>query len=238
MKKEKLERIVKTYYDALEEGKILGRRCTACGHIEYPPYLACNKCGNLKTEWVEIPHEGVATHIMPAASPFILPAFQDRNGEYCVASVQVEDCDEFGTAILGMTAKQCEEIQDQLPVKVKARIVPDDGFKIALWELADADDSNTQAAGEAQADASGDSEKFNEVLQTVISCAAEAYGVDEDEITADTDIREDLSNESMKMIVLISGIEDELDVSIEIREAGDLSTIRDFTEKVLSKMED
>ena len=39
MEKIKMERIVKTYYDALEEGKVLGRKCLSCGHIEFPPYL-------------------------------------------------------------------------------------------------------------------------------------------------------------------------------------------------------
>ena len=44
MEKIKMERIVKTYYDALEEGKVLGRKCLSCGHIEFPPYLCCNEC--------------------------------------------------------------------------------------------------------------------------------------------------------------------------------------------------
>ena len=51
-----------------------------------------------------------------------------------------------------------------------------------------------------------------------------------------TDIREDLSNESMKMIVMISEIEDELDVTIEIQEASLLNTLADFVLKVKEKM--
>lgn len=47
MTKYDLKPIVKTYYDALEEGTILGRKCTRCGHIEFPPYLCCNECGGL-----------------------------------------------------------------------------------------------------------------------------------------------------------------------------------------------
>ena len=38
----KLEKIVKTYYDNLEKGKILGRRCLKCGNMEWPPVYACN----------------------------------------------------------------------------------------------------------------------------------------------------------------------------------------------------
>ena len=50
----KLEKVVQKFYDSLEEGKILGRKCPACGAVEFPPVYACNTCGNLETEWVEI----------------------------------------------------------------------------------------------------------------------------------------------------------------------------------------
>ncbi|MBQ7448128.1 MAG: acyl carrier protein, partial [Eubacterium sp.] len=65
---------------------------------------------------------------------------------------------------------------------------------------------------------------------------ADGYGVDASEITLATDIREDLSNESMKMIVMISDIEDELDVTIEIQEASNLMTIADFVRVVRERL--
>ena len=68
--------------------------------------------------------------------------------------------------------------------------------------------------------------------EKIIACAAAAYGVDASKITLDTNIREQLSNQSMKMVVFISGIEDELDVKIEMRDAATLKTIRDFVDKV------
>ena len=72
--------------------------------------------------------------------------------------------------------------------------------------------------------------------QTVIEAAADAYGVDAASITLATDIREDLSNESMKMIVMISTIEDELNVTIEIQEASNLNTIGDFVSVVRERL--
>ena len=33
----KLEKIVRTFYENLEEGKILARKCPVCGAVEYPP---------------------------------------------------------------------------------------------------------------------------------------------------------------------------------------------------------
>ena len=56
----KLEKVVQTFYDSLEEGKILGRKCPVCGNVEFPPVYACNACGNYETEWVEIVQTGNA----------------------------------------------------------------------------------------------------------------------------------------------------------------------------------
>ena len=39
----------------------------------------------------------------------------------------------------------------------------------------------------------------------------------------------------MKMIAMLAGIEEELDVTIEIPEAGNLNTIRDFVELARSR---
>ena len=50
----KLEKVVEKFYLGLEEGKILGRKCPKCGHVEFPPVYACNNCGNYETEWYEI----------------------------------------------------------------------------------------------------------------------------------------------------------------------------------------
>ena len=49
----KLEKVVQTFYEGLEEGKLLGRKCPKCGNVEFPPVYACNACGNYETEWYE-----------------------------------------------------------------------------------------------------------------------------------------------------------------------------------------
>ncbi len=70
------------------------------------------------------------------------------------------------------------------------------------------------------------------IEEQVIACAAEIYGVEASTITAETDIREELSNQSLKLIAFISVLEDELDASISIPEAGGLKTIGDFVKKI------
>ena len=54
----KLEKVVEKFYEGLEEGKFLGRKCTECGAVEFPPVYACNTCGCMDMEWVEIDRIG------------------------------------------------------------------------------------------------------------------------------------------------------------------------------------
>ena len=64
----KLEKVVEKFYQNLEEGKITGRKCCACGAVEFPPVYACNECGCWDMEWVEIDGEATMHSIvLPAA---------------------------------------------------------------------------------------------------------------------------------------------------------------------------
>ena len=132
-----LEKIVQTYYDALEEGKVLARRCTKCGHIEYPPYLACNDCGNLDTEWCEVPENVMLTQILPVSAMFVTPDFKKNVGDYFICSVQPENGFEVGSCLLNVKPEQFAEIEAKIPCKVKPIIVQEDGYKNVHWELAE-----------------------------------------------------------------------------------------------------
>ena len=112
-------------------------------------------------------------------------------------------------------------------------LVEDNGFKkIPEIKAPEPKKEETKTAtATAAVDLSNDA-----TTQTVIEAAADAYGVDVASITLATDIREDLSNESMKMIVMISTIEDQLNVTIEIQEASNLNTIGDFVSVVRERL--
>ena len=64
----KLEKVVEKFYEGLEDGKFFGRKCKECGAVEFPPVYACNTCGCMDMEWVEISGKAVMKSIvMPAA---------------------------------------------------------------------------------------------------------------------------------------------------------------------------
>lgn len=136
MEKANLEPIVRTYYEALEEGRILGRKCTRCGHIEYPPYLICNTCGCLDTQWYDMKDEKfVCTQLMPESAAFSEPAFRANVGTYFVAAVRSEHSDEIGSCVIHMDPARYDGVAARLPLPVRPVICQDEDVKMVLWEL-------------------------------------------------------------------------------------------------------
>ena len=246
MKVLKLERIVKTYYDALEEGKVLGRKCPACGHVEFPPYLACNECGNLDTEWVDLTN--TRAHIKQILHPLnVFPEreFKTKHGGYIPIAVQIDNADSYNTSLIHVDSDRYQELHDDLEnVIVKPCIVQDEDTKICLWVLEDWEPDEEELSvvendtDVAQTDMPAKGTGVSaELTKIVIACAAEAYGLDASEITLASDVREDLGNQSMKMIVMLSEITERIGVSIDITDAGAFNTIEDFVTAVQEKCE-
>lgn len=133
----KLEPVVRTFYEKLEEGVILGRKCPKCGAVEFPPVYACNTCDSLETEWYEISGKAkMKTIIMPG----LLSSRPDMAefSPYCFGEVELEEGATINAVILGVNKKKKKELADKLPVPVHAKIVQRDGYKTVFFELEDA----------------------------------------------------------------------------------------------------
>lgn len=141
MRKQDMERIVQGYYDALEEGRILGRKCTRCDHIEFPPYLACNECGCLDTEWVELNGmRGLVTQVLPTIGAFGDPEYRKINGDYWAISIKIPDIDEFCSSLLHIDPDRYDEFCERIyetEIYVHPIIIQDEDTKIVVWELDD-----------------------------------------------------------------------------------------------------
>lgn len=132
-----LETTVRKYYEALEEGKILGKKCKRCGHIEWPPFYACNDCGCNDMEWVEMSGKGELSSI-------VLPAVLNAKPEnadlmpYAYGIVNM-DGSEQNALIQGITKENAEELWLHMPVPVKAKIIsrgPEGKeYKTVIFEL-------------------------------------------------------------------------------------------------------
>ena len=131
----KLEKVVQTYYEALEEGKILGRKCPKCGNVEFPPVYACNECGSLETEWYEISGKAKLHSIVLPAALSSKPEYKEL-GKYAYGEVELEEGSRFNAVVRGINKKKRKELQDKLPVNVHASIFQRaGGYKTVVFDL-------------------------------------------------------------------------------------------------------
>lgn len=128
------ERIVKKYYDGLEEGIIYGRKCRECGAIEFPPHYACNSCGYHETEWVTLSGRGLL-HSCVLPGPQTARDEYKKIGKYCFGEIELEEGVRINGLIFGVSRKNVTEITAKLPVPVKPLIAQRDGFKTLYFEL-------------------------------------------------------------------------------------------------------
>lgn len=132
-----LEKVVQTFYENLEEGKILGRKCPACGAVEFPPVYACNSCGNLETEWVEISGKAKMHSIVLPAALSSKPEYK-KLGKFAYGEIELEEGSRFNGVVRGINKKKRKEIMEagKLPVPVKAAIFErEGGFKTVVFDL-------------------------------------------------------------------------------------------------------
>ena len=63
------------------------------------------------------------------------------------------------------------------------------------------------------------------VLEEVKAILAEQFDVDEDKITVDTDLQEDLGADSLDVVDLLMSIEDEFEVEVPDEEIENIKTV-------------
>lgn len=131
----KLQPILKTYYNALEDDRILGARCNECGAIAFPPLPTCQECGSVDFEWVELPHELILKEIRwedasvggdytwRKGNIFFEITMQEER--YCASVVQfdVPGTDPFHCALYGATEGNYQVLRKMLPLKVDVRMI-------------------------------------------------------------------------------------------------------------------
>lgn len=130
----KLEKVVEAFYQGLEEGKILGRKCPKCGAVEFPPVYACNSCGSLETEWVEISGKAKLHSMVLPAALSSKPEYKAL-GKYCYGEVELEEGSRLNAVVRGVNRKKRMELLDKLPVPCHAVIYQRDGYKTVIFDL-------------------------------------------------------------------------------------------------------
>ena len=130
----KIEKIVEKFYEGLEEGKFLGRKCKECGAVEFPPVYACNTCGCMDMEWVEISGKAVMKSIVMPAALSSKPEYSQM-GPIAYGEVEIEEGASFNAVVKGINKKKRKELLEKLPVPVHAEIFQRDGYKTVVFAL-------------------------------------------------------------------------------------------------------
>ncbi|MBQ1312052.1 MAG: hypothetical protein IIY55_09405 [Blautia sp.] len=130
----KLEKVVQKFYDSLEEGKIMGRKCTKCGAMEFPPVYACNSCGCTDLEWTEISGKAKMHSIVMPAALSSKPEYKAL-GQYAYGEVELEEGSRLNAVVRGISRKKRKELLDKLPVSCHAAIYQRDGYKTVVFDL-------------------------------------------------------------------------------------------------------
>ncbi len=133
-----VERVVRKYYKAMDEGKVLGRKCPKCGNVEWPPVYACNACGCMDTEWIEMSKKGVIKILLMPTVMSSRPAYNDLE-PYAYCAVQAEEGPERNVMVLNVNKENADYIRAHLPYPVHMEIVERDGFKTAVFAIAPID---------------------------------------------------------------------------------------------------
>lgn len=133
----KLEKVVQRFYEGLEEGKFLGRKCPKCQNVEFPPVYACNECGNYETEWFEISGKAKLHSIVLPAALSSKPEYK-KLGKYAYGEVELEEGAKLNGVVRGISKKNREELLTKLPLNCHASIFQrEGGFKTVVFDLDD-----------------------------------------------------------------------------------------------------
>lgn len=217
----KLELLVKRYYEALEEGKVLGRKCPKCGNVEWPPVYACNACGSTETEWYEMSGKGVLETVIGTTVMNLNPALKEYE-PYVYGEVKVEEGIQRNALILGVDKKTEKYVRAHLPYPIHMEIIQRDGFKTAVFRIDDP--AEVEKAAEEKKEAAVEV-KTSDTLERLKKLAAKAYKKDVAELTADTSFEGDLTGPSVIFVGLVAQVEDEFDKLISITEASATKTL-------------
>lgn len=110
-----------SFYEYLNEKKLMGSYCPHCGENFLPPRAVCPHCFSDQLEWVEFDGKGklaafTSIYIAPTA---MIKAGYGRDKPYLAGVVELEEGVKISGQILGMDAGKPERIEIGAPVRAE-----------------------------------------------------------------------------------------------------------------------
>lgn len=129
-----IERAPKTFYEELEEGRIVGVKCNECGEHTFPPLTACSNCRSNDLEFTEVSGRGTLQYYSSTMMPS--KRFADE-GKMAYGMVELEEGPYFFTKIEGVDFANADEIREgneELPIEVVGKPEEVAGKTILVFE--------------------------------------------------------------------------------------------------------
>lgn len=79
---------VKSFFDQIKEGRLMGSRCQTCGEVYLPPRPLCTYCGATDLEWVKLNDEGTVEALTVI---HVAPTNCAEEAPYTIAVVRLDD---------------------------------------------------------------------------------------------------------------------------------------------------
>jgi uncharacterized OB-fold protein len=102
-----------SFYEYLDESKLMGSRCESCNALYVPPRPLCPSCHGDAMVWEEMSGEGqlmafTTVHIAPTA---MIEAGYGRDNPYCVGIVELAEGPAISAQIVGMDPAKPKSIE-------------------------------------------------------------------------------------------------------------------------------
>jgi uncharacterized OB-fold protein len=107
------------FWEAARQHKLKIVKCTACGHIRFPPTSFCPACNSPAHEWIEASGNATVFSWIVVRHPVPKDVYAG-DVPYVVALVTLEEGVRMSTNIVGCAP---EEVTAYMPVKVQFRDV-------------------------------------------------------------------------------------------------------------------
>ena len=101
------------YWEACRAGELRAQRCTACGHLRWPPSVVCPRCLAEGGEWIQLSGRGRIYSFIVVHRPQHPAFFEDV--PYNVVIVELEEGIRLHSNVVGCAN---EELRVGMPVEV------------------------------------------------------------------------------------------------------------------------
>lgn len=110
----------KDFFKALDQGKLIGSRCTQCSSFAIPQRHICPECKSDKTEIITFSGDGklVAYTVIFVPPVRMAEAGYSSKNPYCVGVVELSEGPRVSAQILDVDVQHPENIEIGLPLKM------------------------------------------------------------------------------------------------------------------------